>query len=148
MKKIIDSFIQLYKKYEEVVNYLIIGGLTTVISLVVKYALLFTILDAKNPLQLQIAVATSWLVAVVFAYVTNRKFVFKSKNDNVKDEMIKFFGARIATLVMEACFMWFFVTFLKMNSDIQVVICTIVVQVLIVIGNYILSKLFVFKKSE
>ncbi|MBQ9315116.1 MAG: GtrA family protein [Clostridia bacterium] len=145
MKKIFDGFIELYKKYEEIINYLLTGGIATVISLGVKYGLLFTVLDAKNPIQLQISVIISWLAAVVFAYITNRKFVFKSKNNNVKEEMIKFFSARIATLAMEAVLMWFFVTLLKMDSDMQVVIWVIITQGLVIVGNYILSKLFVFK---
>ena len=70
---------ELYKKYEEIINYLIIGGLTTLVSLVVKYALLFTILDAKDALELQIANVSSWIICVTFAYIANRKFVFYSK---------------------------------------------------------------------
>ena len=79
MKKIVD----LYKKYEEIINYLIVGVLTTVVSLVVKWGLLFTILDPKNSLQLQVAVVISWIAAVVFAYITNRIFVFKSKSKKI-----------------------------------------------------------------
>lgn len=148
MKKIWERVLKLYKKYEEVINYLIIGGLTTVISLAVKYSLLFTILDAKNPLQLQISVAISWIVAVIFAYVTNRRFVFKSNNNNITGEITKFFSARIVTLLLEAGFMWFFVTFLKLDSDLQVVIWTIVTQILVIISNYFLSKFFVFQGEK
>ena len=70
----------LYKKNEEIVNYFIIGVLTTLVNILVKYALLFTILDPKNSFQLQIAVVLSWIVAVIFAYITNRIIVFRSKN--------------------------------------------------------------------
>lgn len=146
----IEKIKQIYQKHEEIINYLIIGGLTTLVSLITKYALLFTILDAKNPLQLQIAIVVSWIVAVLFAYVTNRKFVFKSKDDKIIHEMALFISARIATLIMEAVIMWFFVTFLKMDSNFYVVLWTIVAQVLVLIGNYILSKFLVFnnKKSK
>ena len=75
MKKIWD----LYHKYEEIINYLIVGGLTTVISLAVKYGLLFTVMDASDALELQIAVIISWIVAVAFAYFANRIFVFHSQ---------------------------------------------------------------------
>lgn len=143
MKKIIS----LYKKYEEIINYIVVGGLTTLVSLVVKWGLLFTILDAKNAFQLQIAVVVSWIVAVIFAYVTNRIFVFKSKSKNILKEIVSFFGARLLTLGLEMLIMWFFVTLLKLDSDIWVLIWTMVAQVLIIIFNYILSKLFVFKKS-
>ncbi len=143
MKKIIS----LYRKYEEIINYIVVGGLTTLVSLVVKWGLLFTILDAKNAFQLQIAVVVSWIVAVIFAYVTNRIFVFKSKSKNILKEIVSFFGARLLTLGLEMLIMWFFVTLLKLDSDIWVLIWTMVAQVLIIIFNYILSKLFVFKKS-
>lgn len=136
----------LYHKYEEIVNYLIVGVLTTLVSLATKYGLLFTILEAKNALELQIAIIISWIAAVSFAYVTNRIFVFKSKNKNIIKEVISFFGARIATLLMEMFIMWFFITLLKLNTDFYVLIFTFITQVLIMVGNYILSKLFVFKK--
>ena len=138
----------LYQKYAEIINYLIVGGLTTVVSLGTKYALLFTVLDAKNPLQLQISVVVSWIAAVAFAYITNRKYVFKSKDNNILHELTLFVSARIATLIMESVFMWFFITFLKLNSDFYVIIWTIVSQVLILIGNYILSKFFVFNEKK
>ena len=115
----IEKLKSLYKKYAEVINYLIVGGLTTVVSLGTKYALLFTILDAKNPMQLQISVVISWIAAVVFAYITNRKYVFKSKDKNILQEASLFVSARVATLVMESVFMWFFITFLKLNSNKQ-----------------------------
>ena len=64
MKKIIE----LYKKYEELINYLVMGVLATVVNLAVKYGLLFTILDASNATQLQIAVIISWVAACLFAF--------------------------------------------------------------------------------
>lgn len=136
----------LYHKYEEIINYIIVGGLTTLVNLVVKYGLLFTVLKAEDAFELQVAIIISWIAAVSFAYVTNRIFVFKSKNKNIFKEVVSFFGARVATLLMEMFIMWFFITFLKLNTDFYVLIFTFITQVLIMIGNYILSKLFVFKK--
>lgn len=144
----IEILKKIYNKYEEIINYLIVGVLTTAVSLTTKYALLFTVLNAKDALQLQISVVVSWIVAVLFAYITNRKYVFKSKNKNIGKEIIKFFSARIATLIMESVILWFFITFLKMNSKMQVIIWTLVAQVLIMIGNYVLSKIFVFNKKN
>lgn len=135
-----------YQKYEEIINYLIVGGLTTVISLAVKYGLLFTILSASNPIQLQIAVILSWIIAVAFAYFANRIFVFHSKSKQYLKEISGFVAGRIATLIMEMVIMWFFVTLLKLNSNLWVIIWTMVAQILVIIGNYIISKLFVFKK--
>ena len=142
MNKIID----LYKKYEEIINYLIMGGLTTVVNLIVKYALLFTILDATNSLQLQIAVIISWIIACLFAYITNRMIVFKSKSKKILKELISFFGARILTLGMEMLIMFIFVTALGLNSNLWVVIWSLVAQVVVIVANYIFSKLFIFKK--
>lgn len=143
-----QKIIELYKKYEEIVNYLIFGVLTTVVSLATKYLLLFTILDAKNSIQLQIAVIVSWITACTFAYVTNRIWVFKSKSKNILKEAISFFAARLATLGLEMLIMFVFVTVLGLNSNLWVIVWTLVSQVLIIIGNYVLSKLLVFKKEK
>ena len=139
---------ELYLKYKEIINYLIFGVLTTVVSLATKYLLLFTILDASNAIQLQIAVVTSWVTACLFAYITNRKWVFESKSKEILKEMAKFFASRLATLGMEMLIMFVFVTALGLNSDMWVVVWTLVSQVLIIIGNYILSKLIVFKEKK
>lgn len=139
---------ELYSKYHEIILYLIFGVLTTVVSLVVKYALLFTILNASNAFELQIAVVVSWIAAVLFAYFTNRKFVFESTTNNKIKEFINFVVARIATLLLDMFIMWFFVTLLGLNSNLYVVIFTLISQVLVIVGNYILSKLFVFKKTN
>lgn len=142
MKKIIN----IYKKYEEIINYIIVGGLTTLVSLASKWILLFTVLDAASALELQIAVIISWICAVSFAYITNRIFVFKSNNKNILKEITSFFGARTLTLLLEMVIMWFFVTLLRMNSDTWVLIWTILSQFIILVLNYVFSKIFVFKK--
>ena len=144
MKKII----QLYKKYEEIINYLVIGGLTTLVNLIVKYALLFTILSADNPVQLQTAVIVSWIVACLFAYITNRKIVFKSKSEKIIKEFVSFVTARLITLGMEMLIMYIFVTVLRLNSNLWVVVWSIVAQVVVVVAKYVFSKLFIFKKEN
>lgn len=78
-------------KASELISYVVFGFLTTVISLAVYYVLVFTILDAKITWQLQIANVISWIFGVVFAFVTNRIFVFKSKSKNIYSELFKFF---------------------------------------------------------
>ena len=143
----IEKCMSLYKKNEEVIIYLIMGVLATIVNIGVKYALLFTILDPKNALELQIAVIISWIAAVLFAYTTNRKFVFKSKEKNILKEFSSFIIARIITLIMEMIIMWFFITFLKLDSNMWVAIWTIIAQGLVIILNYVFSKLFIFKKS-
>ena len=124
------------------------GVLTTIVSLAVKWGLLFTVFEPKNTFQLQIAVIISWIAAVIFAYIANRIFVFKSKSKNIFKEIISFFSARILTLVMEMIIMWIFVTLLKLNSNAWVFIWTMICQILVTIFNYVFSKLFVFKKRN
>lgn len=143
MKK---KIIALYQKYREIANYLVVGGLTTVVSLAIKYALLFTFLNAEDGLQLQIAVIASWVGSVLFAYWANRKYVFESKSAKILKEFSLFVSSRVSTLLLDMFIMWFFVTLLALNSDAWVFTWTLVSQILIIIGNYVLSKFIVFKK--
>ena len=146
MKKILA----LYKKYEEIINYLIVGGLTTVVAIGSKLLLLFTILDQTNGLELQIAEIISWFLAVLFAYITNRIFVFKSNTKGSKSvkEIINFFKGRILTQVIQMFIMYFFVTLLKLDSNFLILFFTLVCQIMQVVLNYIISKLLVFKKDK
>lgn len=132
----------LYFKYKEIINYLIVGVLTTVVSLAVYYGLTLTILDPAKPIQLQAANVVSWICAVAFAYFTNRKFVFESKSKDVVKEAGAFVTARIGTLVMDMVFMFVTVSLLGMNDKVA----KLLDQVMVTIANYVFSKLFVFKK--
>ncbi len=140
MKKIWD----IYKKYEEIINYLIVGGLTTVVSIVSYLVCTITFCNPNNSIELQIANIISWIIAVTFAYFTNRIFVFKSKNKNKLKEAASFVGARVATLLMDMFVMFVIVTLMGLND----LIGKCVSQVVVTIANYILSKLFVFKKKQ
>ena len=146
MKKIWN----LYKKYEEIINYLVMGGLTTIVAIGSKLLLLATILDQTNGLELQIAEIISWLLAVTFAYVTNRIFVFKSKTSGSKcaREIFNFFKGRILTQIIQMFIMWFFVTLLRLDSNVWVLVFTLVCQVMQIVLNYVISKLLVFKKDK
>ena len=133
---------ELINKYGEIIRYLIIGVLTTIISLIIYYALTLTILSPDKPIELQIANIISWIGAVTFAYFTNKYYVFK---DNRKDKtgIIKFFSSRIVTLLLDMLLMYLLVTRLGFNDKI----IKVIVQVIVIIGNYVLSKFFVFKKK-
>ena len=135
---------ELYQKYKEIINYLIFGVLTTVVSLVTYYICVYTILDPDNAVQLQIANVISWIISVAFAYITNRKFVFESKEKNKIKEASKFVTSRIATLIMDMAIMYDGVTALKFNDKIMKLIS----QVVVIVMNYILSKILVFKKEK
>ena len=143
MKKIIKKVWNLYKKYDEMINYLIVGGLTTVVSLGTYYFCVYTFLNPNNAFHLQIANIISWISCVTFAYFTNRIFVFKSKRTDKLKEAISFYGSRIATLLLEMGIMFVFVTILHFNDKI----IKLVAQVVITILNYVLSKLLIFRKK-
>ena len=137
MSKIID----LFNKYKEVVMYLIFGVLTTIVSLVSYYLLTITIFNPNNAILLQVANVLSWIISVLFAYITNRKYVFESKNNNILKEVSSFFGSRLITLLFDMLIMFVGVTLLKGNDKFIKVIS----QVIVIVSNYIFSKLCVFK---
>lgn len=134
---------EIYYKNPEIWNYLIVGLLTTVVSLVTYFIATRTILDPTVELELQIANIISWVFAVAFAYVTNRIFVFKSKNKNIFSELSKFVGSRVASLLMDMAIMFVIVSLMGLSD----VIGKVVSQVVVTIANYILSKLLVFTKK-
>ena len=133
-----------YLKYKEIIIYLIFGILTTIISLLTYYLLTYTILNPEIPLELQIANIISWITCVTFAYITNRKYVFNSQNKNIIKEIIKFYISRLSTLFLDMLFMYIFVTKLNLNDKI----IKIIINIIIIILNYILSKILVFKPKE
>ncbi len=136
--------IKIYKKYKEIINYLIFGVLTTLISLAVYYIATILFLNPNNKIELQIANILSWIFGVLFAYFTNRKFVFESKNDSRFREFTSFVGARITTLLLDMLIMFVFVSILKYNDKLFKIIS----QFLVIVGNYLLSKLIVFRKKK
>ena len=144
MKKFWNWCMEMYQKYKEIVNYLIVGGLTTVIALAVYYITLATFLDPDSAIQLQIANVLSWTSGVLFAYVTNRKFVFESKSNKKMKEFTSFVSARIVTLLIDMGFMWLTVTVLQWSY----IIMKLVSQVITTVLNYLFSKFFVFKKIK
>ena len=133
----------IYIKHKEIINYLIVGGLTTVVSLAVYYGLVLTVLNPDIPVQLQAANVLSWIAAVTFAYFTNKRFVFESKvrGKAQLEEAAKFYAARVGTLLMDMGIMFLGVTVLGFNDKIM----KLVVQVVVTVANYIFSKLLVFK---
>lgn len=134
----------IYYKNPEIWNYLIVGLLTTIVSLVTYFICTRTFLNPKIKLELQIANIISWIFAVAFAYITNRIFVFKSKEKNILKELSTFVGSRILSLFMDMGTMFIIVSILNMNDAIG----KMVSQVIVTVANYFLSKLLVFKKKD
>ena len=137
-----DKILGLYKKHKDVVPYLVFGVLTTAVN-VVSYALLSRVFK----LGTVPCVIIAWFLAVLFAYLTNRRWVFKSRARTRKEitrEVVSFFGCRLATGVLDWLIMIVFVDGLHMNDILIKIIANIVVIVL----NYVASKLVIFKASR
>ena len=133
--------IKIYNKYKEIINYLIAGVLTTIVS-ILSYELFKNILN----IHYLISNILSWIVAVIFAYIINSKYVFESdkKNKQKIKEFISFVSCRILTLLIETLTMYLMVDIIKINSDISKIIAQFIVLVL----NYLLSKFLTFKKNK
>ena len=129
----------LYNKYKEIINYLIFGVLTTIVS-ILSYALFTRIFH----IDIYISSVLSWIIAVTFAFITNRIFVFNSKERNIILELIKFYLSRLASLGIELLLMYLFVKIFNINDMIS----KIIVQGIVIVLNYIFSKIFVFKKKQ
>ena len=133
---------KLFEKYEELIMYLIVGVCTMIVSLVSYFIL-------ANPLGMyyQTANIISWILAVTFAYITNKKYVFKSEyaglNSTLK-EMGSFVSSRLASLGAEILSMYFFVQICQIDDNVV----KLMNQVLVTVLNYILSKFWVFRKSK
>lgn len=118
--------------------YLVFGFLTTVVSISV-----FALFTKVIPLNELIANIISWILAVFFAFLTNKKWVFNDNSDNSPLlKMIKFYSARLITLFIEEIIIFVFITILSLNA----LGVKIAAQAVVIILNYILSKVFVFKK--
>lgn len=130
----------------ETISYLVFGVLTTVVS-IVSYELIKRVISrGKGPSQLDINIATvgSWIIAVSFAFITNKLFVFQSGSFEPSlliNEILMFVGARLLSLGFEVVWMNITTGVLKWNDSF----CKIIAQFVIVVLNYIFSKLFIFK---
>lgn len=134
----LSVFAPFYKKHKEILLYLFFGGLTFLVS-VCSYSFGIIIMD-MDPL---IANLLSWILAVSFAYITNRIWVFCSQASDIKGiakEVWEFTLGRIATLIIEELILYIFIT--KLNCD--GVIIKIIAQIVVIVLNYVISKLFVF----
>lgn len=133
---------RIYKKYKEIINYLIFGGLTTLVS-IGTYALFTKLFN----IDYLVSNVLSWIIAVLFAFITNKLFVFESKSKDKKQvskEMINFFFFRVVSLGIEMVIMYTFVDLLSFND----LITKVIAQVIVILSNYIFSKVFVFKKNN
>lgn len=134
---------QLYEKYKEIINYLFFGGCTSIVNFV-SYYIPARILGINEIVSNIIA----WVVSVLFAYITNKIFVFASKNGSFKETMKEFFSFVFARLFTGAlCDVGIFALMINVLG-INDIISKITTQVLVVVLNYIFSKLVIFKKNK
>ena len=138
---ILNKLYPFYKKNKSVLLYIFFGGLTTVVS-IGSFACCNTFLSINE----LVSNVISWILAVTFAYITNKNWVFNSdaKGKALIKEIIAFFGGRISTLIMEEIILLVFVTWLKFNG----LIIKTSAQVLVLIANYFISKILVFKEKN
>lgn len=130
------------KRLWEVFIYLFFGGLATVVN-IVTYAMAFQLFHLSWP----VSNAISWICSVLFAYVTNKVWVFQSKTGNFKElawEFGKFVFARVVSFGMDMICMYLFIDMLHTGN----LIAKIITQIVVVIANYVFSKVFIFKKVE
>ena len=137
------KLLDLYKKYEEIVNYSVVGVLTTIVSWGAAWVATL-ILDPNVSWQNAVINTISWGAGVIFGYFANRKYVFKSTNPEMMKEFISFAGGRISTWLLDVIIMEVTVNMLNLPYWP----CKIFISsVLVMVANYVLSKLFVFRKK-
>jgi putative flippase GtrA len=120
----------------ELILYVVFGAFTFFVNLISYF--FFANMLGINYL---ISNAIAWFLSVLFAYITNRIWVFESKSPNILKEMSLFFGGRIFSGVVDMLLMYTFIDLLVLDSTIS----KIIVQIIVIILNYIFSKLIVFK---
>ena len=139
-----DKIAEILSRYREQISYVIVGCLTTAVSLASYYLCVLTFLDPSRPLQLQAANVISWICAVAFAFIANRKYVFQSNSQNKLAEALRFVGARVTTLLIDMGCMALFVSVTGMNDKLA----KLLVQVIVFVLNYLFSKFFVFIRKD
>ena len=142
MKSLIKFITKIWKKHQEAMNYLFWGGVAFVLSMV-----LFYIFANMMRIYEQIANILSWTICVIFTYLTNRFFVFKSKTRGIKriaKEFRNFITARILTLIIENIILFVMIDLLTINN----MMAKLVGQFVVIVSNYGLSKLWIFQKKK
>lgn len=129
-----------YKKNKEVLMYILFGGLAFVLNMV-----LYAIFAEKMQINELISNIICWVICVLFQFFTNRTWVFEAKVNSAAEfikQMTSFFGGRLFTLVVEEIMLAVFITWLGFNG----MVIKLIAQFVVIVLNYIISKLVVFKK--
>ncbi len=135
----LKKYFQFFEKYKEIFLYLFFGGLTFLVS-IASFMLFLNIFNLRPT----VANCISWIISVIFAYFTNKKWVF-NVNDNGKRQcfslFFKFIISRIITLIIEEIIIWIFIE--KMYC-LELPI-KIIAQIIVIASNYIMSKIWIFR---
>ena len=138
---------ELCVKHREILVYIIVGGLTTVVAWGCKFlwnAVFYAGTALPTVTQNTVLSVVENVSGIAFAYPTNRKWVFQSKNPNILSELISFVGSRAATWILG----WLLNMLLVNVLHVSVFVSTVVVGIVVIIGNYVFSKLLVFRKKN
>lgn len=141
-----EAFFQFWIDKIEIVVYLVVGVLTTVVSWAAKFAFNFIFYaGTAHPTAVQnfVLSAVNWTAGVAFAYPTNRAWVFESRDPKILPECVKFVLSRVSTLVLDILVMQ-----ILGAVGMNLYAATLISAVLVIIGNYVFSKLFVFNKKK
>ena len=141
----IETIKKLLVKYRELIVYVIVGGISTVINWGVSFLLDAFVFDSSGPLHNTIINVIAWFVAVVASFPMNRKWVFQSKNPNWVGEFFGFTASRLTTLGIEELVMLLCVNVFGISFRISKVF---IASVLVIILNYVFSKILVFRKGQ
>ena len=136
-----NKILQLLKKYKVIILYLVFGVLTTLINIAT-----YTLLTKVFNINYLISNIIAWILSVIFAYITNKLYVFESKSFKksiLLKEILSFFAARLFSLGVDMSFMYITIGILKYNDILMKVLSNIIVIIL----NYVFSKFIIFKKD-
>lgn len=119
----------------ELFLYVVFGALTTIVNLIAYFALEYV------GVNYIISNILAWFISVLFAYITNRIWVFESRSPNIAKEMVLFFGGRLFSGVLDTALLYVFIDILTLGNTFS----KITVEIIIAILNYVFSKVIVFK---
>ena len=142
-----DKIKELCIKHREILVYLIVGVMTTVFAWAIRFLwhIVFYAGTAHPlPVQTNILTIVEFIAGVSFAYPTNRKWVFRSTNPNILKEAAGFVSARLTTLAIQMLLNLVIINLLHVNFYVA----TVVIGIIVVILNYVFSKLLVFRKKS
>ena len=139
---LLNIFKPFYSKHKETLLYLFFGGLSFVLNMLLYYSI-------TELLKINVLISNiiTWIIIVAFCFITNKKWVFNdtsSTNKSLLSQIVSFYASRLITLCVEEIILFIFITRLQLNS----LIIKIIAQIIVIILNYVFSKLIIFRKEK